>query len=67
MKSTLISYNKVLPVYVVCMFQAENKSLHEREQKLKERERMVSISSQNIQTIAQHEIKQKLQVVEEVS
>lgn len=28
---------------------------------------MVSISSQNIQTIAQHEIKQKLQVVEEVS
>lgn len=44
---------------------AENKSLHEREQKLKERERMVSISSQNIQTIAQHEIKQKLQVVEE--
>ncbi|XP_048756583.1 coiled-coil domain-containing protein 138-like [Ostrea edulis] len=43
----------------------ENKSLHEREQKLKERERMVSISSQNIQTIAQHEIKQKLQAVEE--
>lgn len=46
---------------------AENKCLHEREQKLKERERMVSISSQNIQTIAQHEIKQKLQAMEEVN
>ena len=28
---------------------------------------MVSISSDNIQTIAQHEVKQKLAVVEEVS
>ncbi|KAK3100312.1 hypothetical protein FSP39_018028 [Pinctada imbricata] len=44
---------------------SENRALHEREQKVKERERMVTISTENIQTIAQHEVKQKLVLIEE--
>lgn len=43
----------------------ENKILYDREQKVKERERMVSISSTNIQTITDHAIRQRIQAMEE--
>lgn len=43
----------------------ENKKLHEREEKVKERERIVAISSANVKTITEHEVREKLKVMEE--
>ncbi|OWF47641.1 coiled-coil domain-containing protein 138-like [Mizuhopecten yessoensis] len=43
----------------------ENKILYEREQKVKERERMVSISSASVQTITNHAVRQRIQAIEE--
>ena len=41
--------------------------LHDREQGLKERERMLSISQENLKTITDLEIKRRMQEMEEVS
>ncbi|XP_012936514.1 coiled-coil domain-containing protein 138 [Aplysia californica] len=43
----------------------ENKILHEREVKLKERERMLTISQDSLQTITDHQIKVKMAAIEE--
>ncbi|KAL5013026.1 hypothetical protein ScPMuIL_011577 [Solemya velum] len=43
----------------------ENRILQEREQSIRERERMVSISQDNIHAIAEHQLKQKLSVIEQ--
>ncbi|XP_052795364.1 coiled-coil domain-containing protein 138-like [Mya arenaria] len=43
----------------------ENRILHEREVSLKERERMLSISQDNLKTVADLEVKQRVSVVEE--
>ncbi|XP_046352653.1 coiled-coil domain-containing protein 138-like isoform X1 [Haliotis rufescens] len=43
----------------------ENRILHEREAKLKERERMIVISQSNIQTITDHEVKQRWQALQQ--
>ncbi|KAJ8297977.1 hypothetical protein KUTeg_024508 [Tegillarca granosa] len=43
----------------------ENKILRDREQKLRERERMVSISTENLKMISDHETKEKLHAMEE--
>ena len=47
--------------------QFENKKLHEREEKVKERERIVAISSANVKTITEHEVREKLKVIEQVT
>ncbi|WAQ98235.1 CC138-like protein [Mya arenaria] len=44
----------------------ENRILHEREVSLKERERMLSISQDNLKTVADLEVKQRVSVVEEL-
>ncbi|CAG2208029.1 unnamed protein product [Mytilus edulis] len=44
----------------------ENKKIHEREEKVKERERIVAISSANVKTITEHEVREKLKVMEQV-
>lgn len=46
--------------------QEENTILHEREKKLRERENMLSISQESIQTITDHQIKVKMAAIEEV-
>ncbi|XP_076070841.1 coiled-coil domain-containing protein 138-like isoform X1 [Mytilus galloprovincialis] len=43
----------------------ENKKIHEREEKVKERERIVAISSANVKTITEHEVREKLKVMEQ--
>lgn len=43
----------------------ENHILHDRENSLKERERMLSISQENLRTVADLEVKQRVAVVEE--
>ena len=40
--------------------------LHDREQDLKEREHMLSISQENLKTITDLEIKRRIQEIEEV-
>lgn len=45
----------------------ENKKLHEREEKVKERERIVAISSANVKTITDHEVREKVKILEQVS
>jgi hypothetical protein len=49
------------------MLQEENHILHDRENSLKERERMLSISQENLKTVAELEVKQRVAVIEEVS
>lgn len=46
--------------------QEENRLLYEREQKLKERERMLSISQSNLQTITDHQARQQVAAVQQV-
>ncbi|GFO09384.1 coiled-coil domain-containing protein 138 [Plakobranchus ocellatus] len=43
----------------------ENHILHEREVKLKERERMLAISQESLQTVADHQVKVKMAALEE--
>ncbi|KAK6172907.1 hypothetical protein SNE40_016474 [Patella caerulea] len=43
----------------------ENQVLHEREERVKERERLLVISQSNIKTITEHQVKQKLQEIEQ--
>ncbi|GFR68465.1 coiled-coil domain-containing protein 138 [Elysia marginata] len=43
----------------------ENHILHEREAKLKERERMLAISQESLQTVADHHVKVKMAALEE--
>lgn len=43
----------------------ENYILHERETKLKERERMLAISQESLQTVADHHVKVKMAALEE--
>ncbi|XP_052282387.1 coiled-coil domain-containing protein 138-like isoform X1 [Dreissena polymorpha] len=43
----------------------ENRILHERETSLKERERMLSISQENLKTVAELEVKQRVAIIEE--
>lgn len=49
------------------LFQEENRILHERETNLKERERMLSISQENLKTVAELEVKQQVSAMEEVA
>ena len=46
--------------------QGENHLLYEREQKLKERERMLSVSQSNLQTITDHQARQQVAAVQQV-
>ncbi|KAL4230032.1 hypothetical protein ACF0H5_010419 [Mactra antiquata] len=43
----------------------ENHILHDRETSLRERERMLSISQENLKTVAELEVKQRVSVIEE--
>ncbi|XP_060574356.1 coiled-coil domain-containing protein 138-like isoform X1 [Ruditapes philippinarum] len=43
----------------------ENSILHDRENSLKERERMLSISQENLKTVADLEVKQRVSIIEE--
>lgn len=43
----------------------ENRILHDRETTLKDRERMLSISQENLKTVAELEVKQRVTVIEE--
>ena len=49
------------------LLQEENSILHDRENSLKERERMLSISQENLKTVADLEVKQRVSIVEEVA
>ena len=53
--------------YKFVYFQDENRILNERESKLRERERMLSISQDSLQTITDHQVKVKMAAIEEVS
>ena len=53
--------------YEFVYFQDENRILNERESKLRERERMLSISQDSLQTITDHQVKVKMAAIEEVS
>ena len=48
-------------------WQEENHLLYEREQKLKERERMLSVSQSNLQTITDHQARQQVAAVQQVA
>ena len=47
--------------------QGENHLLYEKEQKLKERERMLSVSQSNLQTITDHQARQQVAAVQQVA